>query len=79
MNSEWKGEVPDSPEVNFSSFQYFKLFTDYNIFNEIDEQTNLYPVQKTGKSININRLETEKFTGIHFVSGNVKIPSYKMY
>ena len=43
------------------------------------EQTNLYSIQKNGKSINTNKDEIEKFLGMHMMMSILLLPAYHMY
>ena len=70
------------PPVNFSdltALNFFKMFWDNSITEILVEQTNLYSVQSTGKSINTSFNEMEQFIGIHMLMSIVKLPSYQMY
>lgn len=62
-----------------SHLEYFKLFFDDDFMSSIVYQTNLYSVQKTGKSVNMTLQELWRFIGIHMIMGIVKMPSYKDY
>jgi hypothetical protein len=43
------------------------------------EQFNLYCVHKTGRTLNTNKNEIERFLDIHIMAGIVNVPSYRMY
>lgn len=62
-----------------SPLEYFKIFFDDNIINNIVDQTNLYSVQKKLVSVNTNYNEICNFFGILIISGIVNMPSYRMY
>ena len=59
--------------------QYFKLFFTDEAVALITEQTNLYSVQKSYKSIDVNAKEMETFIGTNMLMSIVKLPSYKNY
>lgn len=67
------------PDNIRSPLEYFKLFFDDDLINNIVDQTNLYSVQKHGVSLNTNFSEICNYFGIHVISGIVPMPSYKMY
>ena len=43
---------------------YFKQFFDDDLIKHIADQTNLYSVQCTGKSINVDENEIQQYFGI---------------
>ena len=59
--------------------QDFDYFFDSNLFDHIAQETNLYSVQTSGKSINTNAKEIEQFVGILVEMGILKYPQYRMY
>ncbi|XP_039275920.1 piggyBac transposable element-derived protein 3-like [Nilaparvata lugens] len=67
------------PEEMKTPKQYFDMFIDSEIIENLVVQTNLYSVQKSGASINTNRAEIEQFLGINLLSSIVRMPSYRMY
>ena len=70
------------PPVQFDEMtplNFFKMFWDDSITDILVEQTNLYSVQITGRSIDTNRNEMEQFLGIHMLMSIVNLPSYQMY
>jgi hypothetical protein len=60
-------------------YDYFKHFFKDSILNHITEMTNLYSVQKKGKSINVSKKEVEQFLGIEIIMGIVDMPAYTDY
>ena len=60
-------------------FEYFMLFWTEELNDLIAEQTNLYSVQKTGKSIKTTSHEIKQYIGMHLRMGIVHLPSYRMY
>lgn len=70
---------PDPPYPELTPFQYFKQFFDDELFDQIVGQTNLYSVQKSGKSVQVSRSELEQYFGILLMMGLIKLPQYRMY
>eukprot|EP00795_Rhopilema_esculentum_P007115 gene7117-12768_t len=71
-NSDFKGAAISLPPQDFDQltpFWYFTQFWDIDMTNHLVEQTNLYSVQKTGKSTNTNRKELEQLIGIMMKMG----------
>ena len=66
-----------------SSDQYFKTLFDDNLIEDIKEQTNLYSVQASSKSINVTADEMGQYFSIFvriFVRMSViKLPQVRMY
>ena len=60
-------------------FQYFQRFWDNEIRKYLTEQTNLYSMQETGKSINVTGDEIEVFFGIQMTMAIVRMSQYEMY
>ena len=71
--------LPPKNDAEMTPLQYFKLFWDDNILEHITHQTNLYSVQKSGKSIKTNAKEMEVFFGIQMTMAIVKMSQYKMH
>ena len=81
-NSDFKGAAISLPPQDFDQltpFWYLTQFWDIGMTNHLVEQTNLYSVQKTGKSTNTNRKELEQLIGIMMKMGIVKMPHYQNY
>ena len=81
-NSDFKGAAISLPPQDFDQltpFWYFTQFWDIDMTNHLVEQTNLYSVQKTGKSTNTNRKELEQLIGIMMKMEIVKMPLYQNY
>ncbi|KAF9807340.1 hypothetical protein SFRURICE_007055 [Spodoptera frugiperda] len=68
----------DLPEDD-SPLSFFHLFFSQDILTNIVEQTNLYSVQQTGKSIQLTDEEFRDFLAIHVLMGIVVMPSYLDY
>ena len=80
VDSSFKGEeFKKTPHLEWSPRQYFNEFFNAALFKVIADQTNLYSVQITGKSINTNCDEIEQFVGILITMGVLKYPQYRMY
>ena len=59
--------------------EYFKMFWTDDLTNLIVDNTNLYSIEQTGKSINTTKMEIEKFIGMHMKMGIIDLPSYILY
>lgn len=59
--------------------EYFKSFFSDDLFELIVEQTNLYSVAKSGKSINLTVNELQDFLSIELWMGVAKLPAYTDY
>ena len=84
FETSFKGEhVPSPPVDSLSSDQYFETFFDDNLIEDIKEQTNLYSVQTSSKSINVTTDEMGQYFSIFvriFVRMSViKLPQLRMY
>ncbi|CAH2088690.1 unnamed protein product [Euphydryas editha] len=62
-----------------AAIDYFFKFFSPDIITEITEQTNIYSVQLTGKSIQLTENELQDFLAIHILMGIVQMPSYVDY
>ena len=69
----------DPPLTEISPYMYFKQFFDDELIKDIADQTNLYSVQCTGKSINVNENEIEQYFGILILMSVIKLPQVRMY
>lgn len=68
----------DDPEVK-SPLHYFSEFLSPDIIKDIVEQTNLYSVALTGKSINVTEEVIRDFLAIEILMWIIKMPSYFDY
>lgn len=66
-----------SPEE--APIDYFFKFLSPDIITDITDQTNIYSVQTTGKSIQLTQNELQDFLAIHILMGIVQMPSYLDY
>lgn len=75
--------VPEDNEFlddELTPFEYFKMFFDNDIMENIVFQSNLYAVQKDPeRPLNTTKNEVSAFMGILLLSGIIKVPSYRMY
>jgi len=69
----------DPPDEEITPFEYFIQTCRDEVIENFVEQTNLYCVHKTGRTLNTNKNELEHFLDIHIMAGIVNIPSYRMY
>lgn len=79
VDTSWKASLPDPPPEILTPFQYFRQFFDREMFEHLAEQTNLYSVQKSGKSTNTDADEMEQFVGIFLMTGLIPFPQYHFY
>lgn len=59
--------------------QYFQKFFTDDLINFIVDMTNLYSVQKSGKSICVSKKEIESYLGIEIIMGIVNMPAVEDY
>lgn len=70
----------DSEErLDWTPYMYFKDFVTDEMLQEIAEETNLYSVQKNGKSVNTNAQEIEQILGMYMHMGLVQMPNIRAY
>ena len=68
------------PPLNVKSpLDYFCQFFTEGIIDRVVEQTNLYSVQKNGKSIATNKEEIRSLIGMLMKMGIVRMPNYLSY
>jgi hypothetical protein len=90
----WRKIAPPQRDGKFTGKAFslppddFDVLQPYDFFNKIwsrditellVEQTNLYSVQTTGKSVNTNFSEVEQILGIQMMMGIIKMPTYHYY
>lgn len=75
---EEDSEYEDIVEVN-SPLTYFLRFFSQDIIEDIVEQTNIYSVNRTGRSMNVTEAEIRDFLAIHIIMGLVRMTSYLDY
>lgn len=71
-------EYIDLPDTNSSLNHFYKFFSP-DIITYIVEQTNIYSVQQTGKSMQLTDEAFRDFLAIHIIMGIVNMPSYVDY
>ena len=69
---------PDYVDI-LTPLNYFQFFWKVSLHEVLVEQTNLYNMLKTGKSININKNEIKQFIGIQIYMSIIALPAYFMY
>ena len=70
----------DSEErLDWTPYMYFKDFVTDEMLQEIAEETNLYNLQKNGKSVNPNAQEIEQILGMYMHMGLVQMPNVRAY
>ncbi|XP_039276089.1 piggyBac transposable element-derived protein 3-like [Nilaparvata lugens] len=60
-------------------YDYFKMFFDNDLINLIVDNSNLYSVQMTGKSISVTKEDISDFLAIELLVGVVQMPAYTDY
>lgn len=81
-DSEFHGEEFSLSPEDFDElypYDYLVKFCSPYITNLIVGQTNLFSVQKSGRSITTNKDEMERFLGVQMLMGLVKLPNYHYY
>ena len=92
-NYRWHKKEFDSPTVDFEGeqalspvygsvgtpLQYFKKFISDEMVQLVVENTNLYSVQKNGKSVATTTKEVEQVFGMFFRMGIVCMPGIRAY
>ncbi|XP_061759480.1 piggyBac transposable element-derived protein 2-like [Nerophis ophidion] len=90
---QWKRKRFEPPAVDFveyveegsedrldwTPYSYFKDFVTEEMLLEIAEETNLYGLQKDGKSVNTNAKEIEQVVGMYMHMGLVQMPNVRAY
>ena len=77
--NDFDNEFSLPPEPSMSPLDYFTMFCNDDLLNLVVENTNLYSVQTTLKSIDTNIDEIRTFIGMHILMGIIKLPSYRNY
>ena len=71
--------LPPENVDQLTPIDYFEMFWKEDLNELISEQTNLYSVQQSGKSINTTPKEIEQLIGVQMQMSIVKLPRYDMY
>ena len=72
-------ELSLPPAEELSAMQNFKKFWSNNITENMANQTNIYLAQNSGKWIDTNAQEYERFIGIQMLISMRSLPSYELY
>ena len=77
----FKGDLPEQPaDMQLATpLQYFQRFITDDMLDNVVSNTNLYTVQKTGKSIETSKKELERLFGMFFHMGLVKMSGICQY
>ena len=67
------------PGIPFTPMKYFSSFLAEEAIKFIVDSTNLYSVQKTGKSVDVTVDEMKSFIGIQIIMDIVRMPRYDYY
>ena len=78
-DTTFQGNFSDPPVDLLTPMQYFKKFFADESFSYIAEQSNLYAMQKDGKSLNTTAAEIEQCVGIILLTGIFSCSSYRLY
>ena len=73
------GTFNDVPEKFLSPLDYFSKFFHDTLLEAIVDQTNLYSVQKSLKSVDTNVDKMKTLIGMEILMGIIKSPSYCNY
>jgi len=75
----FSGAKPQVPDEIMSPLHYFRQFISDEMLTALVENTNLYSVQKDGKSVETDVKEVERMIGIYLHMGIVKMPGVRYY
>lgn len=59
--------------------KYLKKFITDGVIDEFTSRTNMYHMQKQGKSLGVTTEEIQKLLGIHIEIGSMKCPQLHLY
>ena len=71
--------MPPDDVNTFTPLNYFQIFWKDSLPEVLAEQTNLYCMQKTGKSRNTNKDEIKQFIGIQIYISIIALSAYFIY
>ncbi|XP_065665427.1 piggyBac transposable element-derived protein 2-like [Hydra vulgaris] len=71
--------LPPNNVDTFTPLIYFQMFWKDTLFTLLAEQTNLYSVQISSKSVNVTETELKQFIAIQMYMPIFKLPAYYMY
>ena len=72
----FENNFTDPPDESYTPTQYFFQFLTEEAIQLMVDNTNLYSMQKTGKSVNVTVEEMKSFIGMQIVMGIVRMPRY---
>ena len=75
--SLFTGIFNDVPEKLLSPLDYFSKFFPDTLLEAIEDQTSLYSVQKSLKSVDTNVDKMKTLIGMEILVGIIKSPSYR--
>ncbi|XP_067940611.1 piggyBac transposable element-derived protein 3-like [Watersipora subatra] len=78
-DAAYSGDPIEPPTDIASPLLYFKRFVTTAMLNNVVVNTNLYSVQKNGKSVNTSLKEVEQFIGMFFHMGLIRMNSVRQY
>ena len=76
---DFDGRFSDPPVVEKTPAGYFVMFFTDDLVNYIVENTNLYSVQVSGKTVGKTVEEIKTLIGIQMMMGIVRLPRYDRY
>lgn len=80
FRSEWLEDQPlRAPEFSLSPLQYFRRYIPDSMYQVMADNTNLYAVRTTGKSLDATSGEMRKLIGIHIHMGSLQFAQCRMY
>lgn len=72
-------ELEPPVDEDCTPYQYFKKIVTGEMLQDIAGQTNIYSMQRNGTNVNLTGKELEKFIGVYFRMGLVRLPSQRSY
>ena len=75
----FENNFTDPSDEPYTTTQYFFQFLTKAAIQLMVDNTNLYSVQKTGKSVNVTVEEMKSFIEMQIVMGIVRMPRYEYY
>ena len=77
--SGYEFSLPPNNVDTFTPLIHFQMFWKDILFTLLAEQTNLYSVQISSKSVNVTETELKQFIAIQMYMSIFKMPAYYMY
>ena len=78
-DSAFTGELPQPPDDISSPLEYFRQIISTDMLTLPVSNTNLYSVQKNGRSVDTDVKKVEKIPGIFLLMGIVRMPGVRYY